>query len=145
MTEPPVVDSPRGWVNEHIRRYLATGGADGHDWKPGVPTLLLTTRGRRSGLLRRTALIYGRDGDAYVVVASQGGDPRHPAWYLNLEADPDVHVQVRAEEFTARARTATGAERERLWRDMARIWPPYEDYQRKTDREIPVVVLDIVK
>ncbi len=145
MTEPPVVDSPRGWVNEHIRRYLATGGADGHDWKPGVPTLLLTTRGRRSGLLRRTALIYGRDGDAYVVVASQGGDPRHPAWYLNLEADPDVHVQVRAEEFAARARTATGAERERLWRDMARIWPPYEDYQRKTDREIPVVVLDIVK
>jgi deazaflavin-dependent oxidoreductase (nitroreductase family) len=145
VTEPPVVDSPRGWVNEHIQRYLATGGADGHEWKPGVPTLLLTTRGRRSGLLRRTALIYGQVGDAYVVVASQGGDPRHPAWYLNLEAEPDVHVQVKAEQFAARARTATGAERERLWRDMARIWPPYDDYQRKTDREIPVVVLDIVK
>jgi deazaflavin-dependent oxidoreductase (nitroreductase family) len=145
MTEPPVIDSPRGWVNKHIQRYLATGGADGHEWQPGVPTLLLTTRGRRSGQLRRTALIYGRAGDAYVVVASQGGDPRHPAWYLNLEADPDVHVQVRADEFDARARTATGEERARLWREMARIWPAYDDYQGRTDREIPVVVLDMVK
>lgn len=136
-----VVDSPRGWVNKHIQRYVASGGADGHEWKPGVPTLLLTTRGRKSGLLRRTALIYGRAGDAYVVVASQGGDPKHPAWYLNLDADPAVHVQVGAEEFDARARTATGEERTRLWRDLAAIWPAYEDYQRKTDREIPVVVL----
>ena len=144
MTEPQVVDSPRAWVNKHIQRYLATGGADGHEWKPGVPTLLLTTRGRRSGQLRRTALIYGRAGDSYVVVASQGGDPRHPAWYLNLEADPAVHVQVKAEVFDARARTATGEERARLWREMARIWPAYDDYQRRTDRQIPVVVLDIV-
>jgi deazaflavin-dependent oxidoreductase (nitroreductase family) len=143
--ERQVVDSPRGWVNRHIQRYVATGGADGHEWRPGVPTLLLTTRGRRSGLLRRTALIYGRDGDAYVVVASQGGDPKHPAWYLNLEADPAVHVQVAAEEFDARARTATGEERARLWREMAAIWPAYDDYQRKTDREIPVVVLEVVK
>ena len=140
-----VVDSPRGWVNEHIQRYVATGGADGHEWRPGVPTLLLTTRGRRSGQLRRTALIYGRAGDAYVVVASQGGAPKHPAWYLNLEADPQVHVQVGAEELDARARTATGEERAGLWTEMAAIWPAYEDYQRKTDREIPVVVLDIVK
>jgi deazaflavin-dependent oxidoreductase (nitroreductase family) len=145
MTEPEVIDSPRGWVNKHIQRYLATGGADGHEWQPGVPTLLLTTRGRRSGQLRRTALIYGRGGDSYVVVASQGGDPRHPAWYLNLEADPDVHVQVKADEFDARARTASGEERVRLWREMARIWPAYDDYQGRTDREIPVVVLDIVK
>ncbi len=145
MTEPPVVDSPRDWVNEHIQRYVDTGGADGHDWKPGVPTLLLTTRGRRSGRLRRTALIYGRAGDAYVVVASQGGDPNHPAWYLNLDADPEVEVQVWADVFPARARTATGEERDRLWRDMAKIWPPYDDYQRRTDREIPVVVLDILR
>ncbi|MFL6127961.1 MAG: nitroreductase family deazaflavin-dependent oxidoreductase [Mycobacteriales bacterium] len=136
-----VVDSPRGWVNEHIQRYVRTGGADGHEWKPGVPTLLLTTRGRKSGLLRRTALIYGRDGDSYVVVASQGGLPEHPAWYLNLDADPRVHVQVGSEELDARARTATGEERARLWRDMAAVWPAYDDYQRKTDREIPVVVL----
>lgn len=136
-----VVDSPREWVNEHIQRYVATGGADGHEWKPGVPTLLLTTRGRKSGLLRRTALIYRRDGDAYVVVASQGGLPRHPAWYLNLDADPRVHVQVGTAEFDARARTATGEERARLWRDMAAIWPAYDDYQGRTSREIPVVVL----
>lgn len=142
MTGPDVVDSPQEWVNAHIQRYVATGGADGHDWKPGVPTLLLTTRGRRSGQRRRTALIYGRAGDAYVVVASQGGDPKHPAWYLNLDADPEVEVQVRAEVFTARARTATGAERDRLWGEMARIWPAYDDYQRRTDREIPIVVLD---
>lgn len=145
MTEPQVVDSPRGWVNQHIQRYLASGGADGHEWKPGVPTLLLTTRGRKSGVLRRTALIYGRAGDSYVVVASQGGDPRHPSWYLNLEADPDVHVQVKADEFDARARTATGEERARLWREMARIWPAYDDYQGRTDRQIPVVVLDAVR
>ena len=145
MTGTEVVDSPEGWVKEHIRRYVATGGADGHDWKPGVPTLLLTTRGRRSGKLRRTALIYGRAGDAYVVVASQGGAPEHPAWYLNLDADPAVQVQVRADVFAARARTATGPERDRLWREMAAIWPAYDDYQRRTDREIPVVVLDVVK
>jgi len=136
-----VVDSPRGWVNEHIQRYVATGGEDGHEWRPGVPTLLLTTRGRKSGVLRRTALIYGRDADAYLVVASQGGSPRHPAWYLNLVAEPQVHVQVGSEEFDARARPATPEERVRLWPEMSRIWPAYDDYQRKTDREIPVVVL----
>jgi deazaflavin-dependent oxidoreductase (nitroreductase family) len=141
VSDRQVIDSPRGWVNRHIQRYVATGGADGHEWQPGVPTLLLTTRGRKSGLLRRTALIYGRTGDDYVVVASQGGDPRHPAWYLNLAADPTVHVQVRADEFAARARTATGEERARLWRAMTAVWPAYDDYQRKTDREIPVVVL----
>ena len=142
MTEGQrVVDSPREWVNEHIQRYVATGGANGHEWKPGVPTLLLTTRGRRSGLLRRTALIYGRDGDAYVVVASQGGLPQHPSWYLNLEADPTVRVQVGPDEFDATARPATGDERARLWREMAKIWPAYDEYQTKTDRQIPVVVL----
>ena len=136
-----VIDSPKDWVNEHIQRYVRTGGADGHKWKPGVPTLLLTTRGRKSGVLRRTALIYGRDGDAYVVVASQGGRPQHPAWYLNLDADPQVHLQVGATELDARARTATGEERARLWRAMASIWPAYDDYQARTEREIPVVVL----
>jgi deazaflavin-dependent oxidoreductase (nitroreductase family) len=136
-----VVDSPRGWVNRHIRRYVATAGEDGHEWRPGVPTLLLTTRGRRSGKLRRTALIYGRDGDDYVVVGSNGGSPRHPAWYQNLEADRRAHVQVGGEEFDARARTATGQERARLWPRLAEIWPDYDSYQASTDREIPVVVL----
>ncbi|RLK23294.1 deazaflavin-dependent oxidoreductase (nitroreductase family) [Micromonospora sp. M71_S20] len=137
-----VLDSPQGWVADHIRRYVETDGAEGHEWRPGVFTLLLTTRGRRSAKLRRTALIYGRDGDAYLVVASQGGDPRHPAWYLNLLDEPLVEVQVGAERFTARARTATAEEKPRMWSTMAAIWPAYDEYQAKTDREIPVVVLE---
>ncbi|MEV0431104.1 nitroreductase family deazaflavin-dependent oxidoreductase [Micromonospora sp. NPDC050495] len=139
-----VLDSPQGWVADHIRRYVATGGAEGHEWRPGVFTLLLTTRGRRSGKLRRTALIYGRDGDAYLVVASQGGAPQHPAWYLNLLADPLAQVQVGAETFAVRARTATPEEKPRMWRTMTAVWPAYDEYQTKTDREIPVVVLDRV-
>ncbi|PZG19435.1 nitroreductase family deazaflavin-dependent oxidoreductase [Micromonospora craterilacus] len=143
-TGEQVLDSPSGWVAAHINRYVDTGGADGHEWRPGVFTLLLTTRGRRSGKLRRTALIYGRDGDAYLVVGSQGGDPRHPAWYLNLLAEPEVQVQVGDERFTARARTATAEEKSRLWATMTGIWPAYDDYQAKTDRDIPVVLLERV-
>lgn len=135
------VDSPVEWVRDHTRQYVESGGEQGHDWN-GVPTLLLTTTGRRSGVRRRTALIYGTAGDAHVVVASRGGAPQHPAWYLNLEADPDVEVQVGADVRRARARVATGDERERLWRDMAVIWPAYDEYAERTDRRIPVVVLD---
>jgi deazaflavin-dependent oxidoreductase (nitroreductase family) len=123
-----------------MRRYLETGGRDGHIWE-GVPTLLLTTTGRRSGQARTTPLIYGRAGDDYVVVASRGGAPRHPAWYENLVARPEVQVQVMADRFPARARTATAAEKPALWKAMAAIWPPYEEYQARTEREIPVVVL----
>lgn len=137
------VDSPVDWVNEHTRQYVESGGEQGHDWN-GVPTLLLTTTGRKSGVRRRTALIYGTSGDAHVIVASKGGAPEHPAWFLNLEADPDVELQVGPDVFAARARVATGAERETLWRDMAVIWPAYDEYAAKTDREIPVVVLDRV-
>lgn len=137
-----VLDSPQGWVADHIRTYVETGGAQGHEWRPGVYTLLLTTRGRRTGRLRRTALIYGRDGDRYLVVASQGGAPSHPAWYLNLLADPEVQLQVGSEVFGARARTAGPEERARMWATMAAIWPQYDDYQAKTGRRIPVVVLE---
>jgi deazaflavin-dependent oxidoreductase (nitroreductase family) len=145
MTSAPeeVFDSPSGWVADHIRRYVATDGRDGHEWR-GVPTLLLTTRGRSSGKLRRTALIYGRDGDRYLVVASQGGAPRHPSWYLNLVANPDVHLQVGADRFLARARPATAEEKPELWRTMASIWPDYHAYQARTDRDIPVVILEPV-
>jgi deazaflavin-dependent oxidoreductase (nitroreductase family) len=136
-----VTDSPEEWVAEHTRRYVETGGQDGHEWRPGVPTLLLTTTGRKSGIKRRTALIYGRDTGDYVVVASKGGSPEHPAWYLNLQDDPSVEVQVFDQTFRGTARTATGAERERLWALMRRIWPSYDDYQTRTDREIPVVVI----
>ena len=134
-------DSPTDWVNEHTRQYVESGGADGHDWN-GVPTLLLTTTGRKSGFRRRTALIYGVDDAAYVVVASMGGAPDHPAWFLNLQANPDVDLQVGADVFAARARVITGDERDRLWQALAQIWPAYDEYATKTDRQIPVVVLD---
>jgi deazaflavin-dependent oxidoreductase (nitroreductase family) len=136
-----VVDSPRGWVADHIRRYVESDGERGHEWR-GVPTLLLTTRGRKSGKLRRTALIYGQDGDRYLVVGSEGGAPKHPNWYHNLVDHPDVRVQVGAETFDARARTATAEEKPELWRKMASIWPDYDKYQAKTDRQIPVVILE---
>lgn len=136
-----VVDSPTGWVAKHIRDYVQTDGRRGHRWH-GMNTLLMTTRGRKTGRLRRTALIYGRDGDRYLVVASSGGRRQHPFWYLNLVENPDVHVQVGAEKFVAKARTATASEKPRLWRVMATIFPHYEVYQRKTDREIPVVIVE---
>ena len=132
---------PPGWQQEHARRYLASGGQDGHIWE-GVTTLLLTTTGRRSGQARTTPLIYGRDGDRFVVVASRGGAPQHPAWYENLAARPEVTVQVMADRFTARARTASAPERAALWKTMAAIWPPYDEYQARTTREIPVVILE---
>jgi deazaflavin-dependent oxidoreductase (nitroreductase family) len=126
---------------EHVRRYRETDGAVGHDWN-GASCLILTTRGRRSGEPRPQALIYGRDGDDYVVIASKGGAPMHPAWYANLVAEPRVEVQVRADRFPAIARTAEGAEREHLWRIMTREWPNYDQYAARTGRRIPVVVLE---
>jgi deazaflavin-dependent oxidoreductase (nitroreductase family) len=110
----------------------------------GVQTLLLTTRGRKSGKLRRTALIYGRDADRYLVVASKGGSKSHPSWYLKVTDNPEVEVQVGPEKFRARARKATPDEKTRLWRVMASMWPDYDRYQARTEREIPVVVLERV-
>ena len=126
---------------EHVRRYRETGGEVGHIWN-GVPTLLLTTTGRKTGNETTTPLIYGRDGDDYVVVASKGGAPEDPGWYRNLAKTPAVELQVKEEVFAARARTASADERGRLWQLMAGIWPAYDDYAQKTDREIPVVVLE---
>jgi deazaflavin-dependent oxidoreductase (nitroreductase family) len=133
--------SSRPWFQEHVERYIATNGEDGHDWQ-GVPTLLLTTRGRRSGEARTLPLIYGRDGDRLLIVASRGGAPQHPAWYLNLLADPNVEVQVKDDRFRATAHPAGPEERGRLWQTMTGIWPDYDNYQTRTDREIPVVVLE---
>ncbi len=135
------VDSPMDWVAEHVKRYIETNGEDGHIWR-GAPTLILTTVGRKSGKARRLALIYGTDGDSYVVVASKGGADAHPEWYLNLLDHPEVEVQVKADKFRANARTATPEERERLWPQMAEIWPAYNDYQAKTERPIPLVMLE---
>jgi deazaflavin-dependent oxidoreductase (nitroreductase family) len=127
---------------EHVRRYRETGGEVGHRWKRGSKILLLTTKGRKSGEPRTKPLIYEQDGDRYVVVASKGGAPEHPDWYQNLEQEQNVELQVLDEVFPARARTAEGEERERLWQLVNRQWPDYEGYQAKTDREIPVVVLE---
>ena len=137
-----VTDSPTGWVAKHVDRYVETDGREGHEWR-GVPTLLLTTRGRKSGKLRRTALIYGKDGEErYLLVASKGGAPEHPSWYLNLTEHPEVEVQVGADKFAARARTAAAQEKPRLWQVMASIWPDYDGYQKKTGRDIPVVIVE---
>jgi len=126
---------------EHVRRYRETDGDVGYLWN-GVPTLILTTTGRRSGEPHSTPLIFGQDGDDYVVVASKGGAPRHPDWYRNLVDHPEVDVQVKGDRFRARARTAEGDERRRLWKLMTDIWPAYDQYQQRTDRQIPVVVLE---
>ena len=127
---------------EHVRRYRETGGKIGHDWKRGSKILLLTTTGRKTGNEITKPLIYENAGDAYVVIASQGGAPKHPEWYRNLTEDADVRVQVMDDVFAARARTATGEERDRLWKLAAQQWPDYDTYQAKTEREIPVVVLE---
>jgi deazaflavin-dependent oxidoreductase (nitroreductase family) len=127
---------------EHVRRYRETGGAVGHIWRRGSKTLLLKTMGRNTGKPRTTPLIYEQAGDAYVIVASKGGAPEHPDWYQNLAKEPTVEVQVKGDVFICKARTATGEERERLWKLAAQQWPDYDAYQTRTDREIPVVVLE---
>jgi deazaflavin-dependent oxidoreductase (nitroreductase family) len=126
---------------EHVDRYRATGGEEGHDWR-GTHTLILTTTGRHSGEQRSTPLIYGQSGEDYLIVASQGGAPNHPSWYLNLSENPEVEVQVKDDRFKARARTATPDEKPRLWKIMTEQWPDYDKYQQQTEREIPLVVLE---
>jgi len=148
MAEPNKPSELPDWIKDHLSRYIATDGADGYWWdaslgggKGLVPTLLLTTTGRKSGRVLTLPLIFGESGSDYVVIASKGGAPTHPAWYLNLQADPEVKVQVKGDKFTARAHTADAVERAALWPLMVGIYGPYADYQKKTDRQIPVVVL----
>ena len=142
MTEPAYTAPDLSLVgDEHVRRYEETDGEVGYLWN-GATILVLTTIGRKSGEPRKFALIYDGRGDDLVVVASKGGTPDHPGWYENLLAHPDASVQVRGERFDVRARTAEGAERDELWRLMNRSWPNYDTYATRTDREIPVVVLE---
>ena len=126
---------------EHVRVYRETGGAHGYHWR-GTEILLLTTKGRRSGEPRTTPLIHRTDSGRWVIVASKGGAPEHPAWFTNLEADPDATIQVLADEIPVRMSVAEGEERERLWKLMTEVWPAYDEYQAKTDRPIPIVVLE---
>ena len=140
-----ISDSPIKSVATHVQRYLASDGENGHLYY-GKPTLLLTTRGRKSGKLRRTALIYGEDQGRYLLVPSNGGASEHPAWYLNLLDDPDVEVQIFADKFSATARIATAAEKPALWQIMVKLFPTYATYQVKAgDRELPVVILERVE
>jgi deazaflavin-dependent oxidoreductase (nitroreductase family) len=126
---------------EHVRRYRETDGEEGYNWR-GTTILLLSTTGRSSGQERTTPLIHRTDDGHWVVVASKGGAPDHPDWFKNLEADPQANIQVKGERVPVRARVAEGEERERLWRLMAEVWPAYDDYQGKTDRQIPVIVFE---
>ena len=126
---------------EHVRVYRETDGERGYHWR-GTTILLLTTTGRKSGERRTTPLIHRVDGDRYVVVASKGGAREHPDWFANLSADPDVEIQVEGEIFAVEPSVAEGDERERLWKLMAEVWPDYDNYAERTDREIPVVILN---
>jgi deazaflavin-dependent oxidoreductase (nitroreductase family) len=127
---------------DHVERYEATGGEEGYHWRNGTTILLLHTKGRTSGKDYTHPLIFREHNGDYLIVASKGGAPEPPDWYLNLEADPNVTVQVKDDTFRARARAATPAEQPELWTLMTEVWPDYDEYQKKTDREIPVVVLE---
>jgi deazaflavin-dependent oxidoreductase (nitroreductase family) len=128
---------------EHVRAYRDTEGERGYRWKRGTTILLLTTKGRRSGEERTTPLIHRTDDDRWVVVASNGGAPDHPGWFKNIEAGPDdVEIQVKAERMPVHPSVAEGEERDRLWSLMTAVWPAYDTYQQRTDREIPVVVFE---
>lgn len=126
--------------DEHVRQYEATQGKTGHDWN-GTQVLILRTTGRSSGQLRKAPLIYGRSGDDYLIVASKGGAPEHPGWYKNLDAHPDIEIQVHGDILPVRARTASAQEKARLWSIMTKEWPDYDKYQRSTPRDIPLVIL----
>jgi deazaflavin-dependent oxidoreductase (nitroreductase family) len=150
MAEAKLAPNLPQWMIDHTNRYISSGGTDGHMYTvtpPGyaemvVPSLLLTTIGRKSGEKFLFPLFYGETGNSYIIVASKGGAPEHPGWYKNLLANPEVEVQVGTKKLKARARTVTGPERAALWEKSLKFWPPYADYQKKTEREIPVVVLD---
>lgn len=148
MTSSLQVGGP-DWIGRHLKAYLDTDGAEGHllDFRPGggrleTPTLILKTIGRRSGEAHLTPLIYGRHGGEIVIIGSKGGAPKHPAWYLNLTARPDVAFQVADKKYHGGWRVAEGAERARVWDAMVELYPPYRDYQARADREIPVILLD---
>jgi deazaflavin-dependent oxidoreductase (nitroreductase family) len=129
-------------LNEsHIAAYRETNGEKGFMWN-GATTLLMTSTGRKSGEKRTIAIIYTQVGDNFIIIASKGGSPVHPLWYLNILEDPNVEVQVKADRWEAVARTAESPEREALWAEACKVWPNYDEYQRRTERRIPVVVIE---
>lgn len=150
MSEAKLAPNLPNWMVEHANKYIASGGKEGHIYTvtpPGyaemhVPALLLTTTGRKSGEKYIFPLFYGEDNGKYIIVASKGGAPDHPGWYKNILSNPEVEVQVGTKHLRAKAVTVTGPERERLWEKALKFWPPYADYAKKTDRQIPVLLLE---
>lgn len=139
----------KNWMAEHLQRYLNSNGEDGYyvDFRAiggpaRVPTLLLTTTGRRSGKPQMLPLIFSHFDGKHVIIASKGGAPEHPAWFLNLQANPLADIQVKAQKLRVRARVAADEERTRLWKQMTAFYPAFDQYQARTDRQIPVVVLE---
>ncbi len=154
MTDAPLAPNLPQWMKDHAHEYLSSGGTKGHMYtikregvpELSVPSLLLTTTGRKSGQQYMFPLFYGKAGNSYFVIASKGGAPEHPGWYRNILGNPNVHIQVGTSKMDAKARTATGEERTRLWAEAIKIWPPFAEYQVKAaNREIPVVVLDPIR
>jgi deazaflavin-dependent oxidoreductase (nitroreductase family) len=136
--------SPQQWVRDQVERYEATGGREANTLRDtGLPVAIFTTRGNKSGKLRKTPLMRVEHDGAYAMVASQGGSPKHPVWYHNLKADPEaLTVQDGPEPFDARARELSGEEREVWWERAVAAYPPYAEYQKKTDRLIPVFLAE---
>jgi deazaflavin-dependent oxidoreductase (nitroreductase family) len=126
---------------EHVKVYQETDGETGYNWN-GTTALLFTHKGRKSGQMRTNAIIFTGVGDRYAIIASKGGSPTHPGWYHNVCADPNVEVQIKGDKFAATARTAESPEREKLWAEAIKQWPNFDVYQSRTDRKIPVVVLE---
>jgi deazaflavin-dependent oxidoreductase (nitroreductase family) len=148
MPDQPITPIPTTDISllgdEHVRVYRETNGETGYIWN-GAPILILTTKGRRSGQPRVIPIIFTPYKDSWVIIASKGGSPTHPAWYLNILDDPNVHVQVKGDVYEAKARTAESPEREQIWAECLKIWPNYDIYQSRTSRLIPVVVIDPVR
>lgn len=139
--------SPRGWVAEQVELYEGSGGTAGLTLRDtGLPVIILTHRGRKTGAVRKTPLMRVVDGNNYILIASQGGAQKHPLWYHNLKADPDVEIRDKTEVHTMRVREVVdAAERERLWKIAVEAFPPYQEYQDKTDRVIPILVAEPVE
>lgn len=141
------VPSPRGWVAEQVEKYEGSGGTEALTLRDtGLPVIVVTNRGHKTGAIRKTPLMRVVDGDNYILVASQGGAPKHPQWYFNLKADPTVEIRDKTEVSTRRVREVVDpAERERLWKIAVKAYPPYQEYQEKTRRIIPLFVAERVK
>ena len=138
------IPSTREWVRDQVELYEGSGGKEGLTLRDtGMPCIIVTNRGNKTGAIRKTPLMRAVDGNNYILVASQGGAPKHPVWYYNLTADPNVEIRDETEVFSVRAREVPeGSERQRLWDIAVAAYPPYQEYQDKTDRLIPVFITE---